>query len=43
MSRQEIIEKLSKYFDIQELVCPHTYQKFSDKSWVQNAHSHDVG
>lgn len=33
MTRQQIIQRLSKYFDIQELVCPHTYQKFSDKSW----------
>jgi len=34
MEREEIISKLNKYFDIQELVCPHTYKKFSEDSWV---------
>ena len=34
MTRKQIITKLSKYFDIQELVCPHCYQKFGAKtSW----------
>lgn len=33
MTRQEIIQRLKVYFDIQELVCNHTYQKFGDKSW----------
>ena len=22
-----------KYFKIQELVCPHVYEKYGDKSW----------
>ena len=34
MSRQEIIIYLKNYFDIQELVCPHTYKKFgANVSW----------
>lgn len=34
MSRVQIIERLKKYFDIQELVCPHCYAKFGEKiSW----------
>lgn len=28
MQRSEIITELKKYFDIRELVCPHTYNKF---------------
>ena len=34
ITRNEIIERLKKYFDIRELVCPHTYKKFGDKSWM---------
>jgi hypothetical protein len=34
MTRNQIIIELKKYFDIQELVCPHTFQKFGEKtSW----------
>ena len=33
MERREIIERLKKYFKIQELVCNHTYNKFGEKSW----------
>jgi hypothetical protein len=33
MTRIEIIEKLKDHFDIRELVCPHTYKAFGDKSW----------
>jgi len=33
MTRLQIINELKKYFDIRELVCPHTYNKFGDKSW----------
>lgn len=33
MERQEIIERLSKYFQVKELVCPHIYKKFGEKSW----------
>ena len=33
MARQEIIEQLSEYFDVKELVCPHTYKKHGEASW----------
>lgn len=33
MTRQEIINKVKKYFDIRELVCPHTFNKWGEKSW----------
>jgi hypothetical protein len=33
MTRQQIIQRLSKYFDIQELVCKHTYDRFKNLSW----------
>ena len=31
--RSNIIKELKKFFDIRELFCPHTYEKFGDKSW----------
>lgn len=34
MERQEIIKQLKNYFDIRELVCPHTYQKLGELSWM---------
>ena len=33
MNRNIIIAEVKKYFDIQELVCPHTYNTFKDVSW----------
>lgn len=33
MERKEIVTQLRKYFKTQELVCPHTFQKFGDNSW----------
>ena len=33
MNRNDLIEKLKKNFDIRELVCPHCYEQFGDKSW----------
>lgn len=33
MERREIIKELKKYFNIQELVCNHTYNKFKESSW----------
>ena len=33
MTRQEIIEALSEFFDVKELVCPHTYKKHGEASW----------
>lgn len=33
MDRKDVILELKKYFKIQELVCPHTYEKWKDSSW----------
>ncbi len=33
MERAEIIKEIKKYFNIKELVCNHTYNKFGDSSW----------
>lgn len=33
MERIDIINKLRKYFKIQELVCKHVYTSFGEKSW----------
>lgn len=33
MDRNELIKEVSKYFKVQELVCPHCYNKFSETSW----------
>ena len=33
MDRNELIKEVSKYFKIQELVCPHCYSKFGESSW----------
>ena len=34
MTRNEIIEKLKENFSIKELVCPHTYERFGERSWM---------
>lgn len=31
--REAIIKALSKYFTVKELVCPHCYAKFGERSW----------
>ena len=33
MTRQEILTAIRPYFEIQELVCDHTYQKWGEKAW----------
>lgn len=33
MTRAEILAAIRPYFDIKELVCPHTLAKFGEKSW----------
>lgn len=33
MTRNELIEALTPYFDIDELVCPHTYQAWGVRAW----------
>lgn len=33
MTREEIIESLREYFNVKELVCPHCYAKWGERSW----------
>lgn len=33
MTRDEIIRELHKFFQIRELVCPHTHSKWGERSW----------
>lgn len=33
MRRNDIIQELSEYFNVKELVCSHTYAKHGEKSW----------
>jgi hypothetical protein len=33
MTRQEILDAIRPYFDVDELVCPHTFAKWGQASW----------
>ena len=33
MTREEILKAIKPYFDIDELVCDHTYAKWGEKAW----------
>lgn len=33
MTRAEILAAIKPYFDLDELVCPHVYQKWGEKAW----------
>lgn len=33
MTRDDIIKALSLYFNVEELVCSHTYKKWGERSW----------
>lgn len=33
MTRDEILREIKKFFDIDELVCDHTYAKWGEKAW----------
>lgn len=33
MTREEILEGIKQYFNVKELVCPHTYKKWGEQSW----------
>lgn len=33
MSREEILRAIRPYFDIQELVCDHTYSRWGEQAW----------
>ena len=34
MTKAQIIEALKPYFDAKQLVCPHTYARHGEKSWL---------
>lgn len=33
MTRNDIIQALGKFFEVEELVCDHTYAKWGERSW----------
>lgn len=33
MTREEILSAIRRYFDVNELVCDHTYAKWGEQSW----------
>lgn len=33
MTRQEILQNIKPYFDIEELVCDHTFNRFGQSAW----------
>lgn len=33
MTREEILKAIKPYFDVEELVCDHTYAKWGEQSW----------
>ena len=33
MTREEILKAIKPYFDVDELVCDHTYAKWKERSW----------
>lgn len=34
LTRQVVIQELQQYFKVQELVCPHTFSRLGDDSWM---------
>ena len=44
MTRDEIIRELHKFFQISELVCPHTHSKWGERSWqfLDTAYLHNL-
>lgn len=44
MTREEIIRELHKFFQISELVCPHTHSKWGERSWqfLDTAYLHNL-
>ena len=33
MTREEILREIKRFFDVEELVCDHTYAKWGEQSW----------
>lgn len=44
MTRDEIIRELREFFQIRELVCPHTHSKWGERSWqfLDTAYLHNL-
>ena len=44
MTRDKIISELHKYFQVSELVCPHTHSKWGERSWqfLDTAYLHNL-
>lgn len=44
MTRDELITSLRKYFQVSELVCPHTHSKWGERSWqfLDTAYLHNL-
>lgn len=44
MTRDEIIRELHKFFQIRELVCPHTHSEWGERSWqfLDTAYLHNL-
>lgn len=44
MTRDDIIRELHKFFQIRELVCPHTHSKWGERSWqfLDTAYLHNL-
>ena len=44
MTRDEIIRELHNYFQIRELVCPHTHSEWGERSWqfLDTAYLHNL-
>ena len=33
MTREQVLTEIKKFFDVEELVCDHTFKKWGEKSW----------
>lgn len=44
MTREDIIQELHRYFQVSELVCPHTHSKWGERSWqfLDTAYLHNL-
>ena len=44
MTRDELIRQLRNYFQVSELVCPHTHSKWGERSWqfLDTAYLHNL-
>lgn len=44
MNREDIIRELHKFFQVRELVCPHVFSKWGERSWqfLDTAYLHNL-